>query len=417
MFEHISYKESTLANGLKVLTASSNAIPVVDAQVWTRTGYRYEQPSELGYAHLLEHMLFGGTKKRPTKYDLLLEIDRRGGHINAMTSQELVVYESQMLKDDAELMVDILSDMLFGSLLDKERLETEKGVVLQELKQKQEDHAAYFTRWSQKKLLPEHPLSHNILDTEETTHAATPKSLRAYLERHYRPDQSAFVMSGDISHEEALRLGEKYFGHWKNPAEPFDKRLVPMKRPPENYFYEKRDIKQTFLALAYFTPPLGDLRVSAAWALLSDFLTGGMTSVLVQEVREKRGLVYGIRSSWTASWDTGMFMINAGTQKPKEVRDTVERIVAEIPERLTDAVVENSRSGAIGLYTRRLVKPGVQAGELGSDFITYNRLFTPDEWIGHLRAVTKDDILTLVHEYLKPENSVLVTLGGEDIGR
>jgi predicted Zn-dependent peptidase len=417
MFGHIAYNSTTLPNGLKVLTAQNSSIPVVDAEVWTRTGYRYEKPDELGYAHLLEHMLFGGTKRRPTKYDLALEVDRRGGYFNAGTSQEYVAYDMQMMRNDAELMADILSDMLFGSLLAQDRLELEKPIVLQELKQRQEDPAAYFFRLTQKKLLPGHPLSQNLLDTEQTTLDATPELLRTYLERHYRPDQSAFVMAGDVSHDDAVRLAKKYFGAWAAPDEPFDKRLVPMPRASADYFYEPRDIKQTFLALGYYTHSLGDLRASAAWDLLATFLAAGFTSVLKQEVREKRGLVYGINAYRAASWDTGLFMVSTSTQKPREALPVIEQVIAEIPERLNDAALEKARGQSVGSFTRSLVKPGAQSRALGDDFITYDRIVGPEEWLGHLRAVTRDEVVGLTETYLQPTNSVLVAMGNDDIGR
>lgn len=417
MFEHITYKESTLTNGLKVLTAQNTSVPVVDAQVWTRTGYRYEKPEERGYAHLLEHMLFGGTKRRPTIFDLSLEVDQRGGYFNASTNQTSVDYEMQMMSQDAEQMCDILSDMLLESTLTDTRLDNERNVVLQELKQKQESHADYHARLSQKLVLPDHPMSNNILDTEQTTKDATSDRLHAYLADHYRPDQSALIMSGDISHEKAVSLAEKYFARWSNPAHPFEAGLVPMPRAQKNYYYEKRDIKQTFLSIGYYGSPLGELRESAAWRMLTGYLSIGFTSALVQEVREKLGLVYNIRSSRFASLDVGVYNITTSTQKPRETVDAIDRVVAHISDGLTPEVFERVKGQAVGSYVRFIVKPDNQSEELGADFITYNRLMLPQEWLGYLQAVTREEVIALAQKYLRPGNSVLVLLGPADIGR
>jgi len=417
MFEHIKYKESTLSNGLKVITAENNSIPIVNVEVWTRTGYRYEKPDELGYAHLLEHMLFKGTKRRLTARDLNLEVDRRGGYFNAFTNSESVHYVLEMMSKDAEDMCDILSDILFNSLLKQETLDNEKKIVLQELKQNQENHERYLSRITQKKIFPGHPLSNNILDTEETTENATSKSLRNYLSNHYRPDQSALVMTGDISHKRAIELANKYFGAWQKPSKEFDLSLKQLIKAQDNYYFEKRDIKQTFLSLNYYTFTSDNLQKSAVLSLISNYLTRGMASVLFQELRDKRGLVYGVSSYSDTHKDAGIFVICASTQKPKEVISVIEQTIADIPNILTKEAFEIVKEQSIGIFTRYIVKPSNQSGSLGNDFIYYNRSISPEEWIGYLESAKHEDVIAVAKEYLRPDNSVLVALGPEDIGR
>ena len=417
MFEHIKYKESTLSNGLKVITAENNSIPIVNVEVWTRTGYRYEKPDELGYAHLLEHMLFKGTKRRLTARDLNLEVDRRGGYFNAFTNSESVHYVLEMMSKDAEDMCDILSDILFNSLLKQETLDNEKKIVLQELKQNQENHERYLSRITQKKIFPGHPLSNNILDTEETTENAISKSLRNYLSNHYRPDQSALVMTGDISHKRAIELANKYFGAWQKPSKEFDLSLKQLIKAQDNYYFEKRDIKQTFLSLNYYTFTSDNLQKSAVLSLISNYLTRGMASVLFQELRDKRGLVYGVSSYSDTHKDAGIFVICASTQKPKEVISVIEQTIADIPNILTKEAFEIVKEQSIGIFTRYIVKPSNQSGSLGNDFIYYNRSISPEEWIGYLESAKHEDVIAVAKEYLRPDNSVLVALGPEDIGR
>ena len=417
IFEHIIYKESKLKNWLTILTAQNTSIPVVDVEVWTRTGYRYEKPDELGYAHLLEHMLFGGTKRRPTALELSIEVESRGGYCNAGTSQESVVYEMQMMSKDAEQMCDILSDMILESTLSSDRLNIERNVVLQELKQKQEDHSDYSSRIAPKRIISGHPMAQNILDTEQTTKDATSEKLRSYLEQHYRPDQSALVMAGDISHDKAVSLAEKYFSKWVNPSVPFDPGLVPMPRASKNYYFEKRDIKQSFLTLAYYATPVKDLHESAIWRMVSGYLSIGHASAFTQELREKLGLVYNIGSSKWASNDMGLYMIGTSTQKPRETIDAIDRVVANISSQLTLNVFERVKGQAIGGFVRKIVKPGNQSSVLGEDFISYSRIIPPQEWLDQLQSVTRNEVLDLAQKYLHPQNSVLVVLGPDDIGR
>ena len=420
MFEHIKYKESKIANGLTILTAENNTIPVADVQIWTRTGYRYEKPDELGYAHLLEHMLFNGTRRRPSTYDLRLEIGRRGGHFNAFTSQEAVYYVTEMISQDTEVACDILSDMLFNSLLEKESLENEKNIVLQELKELQENHRNYLANFKNKKIFPNHPLSNGLLDTEQTTINATSESLKNYLTKNYRPDQSALIISGDISHEKAIELAQKYFGKWQNPTEAFNPCLKPVTKAAENYYFEKRDIKQTFLSLNYYCPnliDLTDLRKVAALDLLSFYLGNGPTSILFREVREKRGLAYGITAGTIMRKDAGLFTINTSTQKPEETVKVIEQVIANIPNNLTIDLFERVREQQLGKFIIYYVKPNNQSNLLGDSFISYGKLITPDEWIGYIKSAKREDSIAFANKYLKPDNSVLVAFGPHNIGR
>lgn len=410
----IKYSESVLPNGLKILTAYSD-IPVVDVELWTRTGYRYERPDELGYAHLLEHMLFTGTKKRPTPYSLNLEIEKRGGSFNASTSQNYVFYEMQMMQEDTEFMCDILSDIVLNSKIDPKRLENEKKVVLQELRQKQENHRDFFSRFNSKKVLPNHPMSNNILDTEQTTKNATSKKLREYLKRNYRPDQSALVMAGRIEHAQAVKLAKKYFGKWKKTNKPFDKCLREVKKAEKNSYFEKRDIKQTIFALNYYTNPLTNLQDSATWKMLSGFLSFGSTSILNRELREKRGLVYSVGTGRISYWDMGVFGISASTQKPEETLKVIRKIIKEIPKTLTAKEFEKVKKQGIASFVRYISKPGNQTSEMGEDFIVHNKLVSPEEWVKCMESVKRADVLELVKKNITNKTPILVSLGVKEI--
>ncbi len=415
MFEHITYKESTLPNGLKLLTAQNSSMPIIDAEIWTRAGYRYEQPDNLGYAHLLEHMLLKGTKRRPTPYDLALEVDRKGGYFNARTSQESVVYEMEMMSQDSEDICDILSDMIFNSTLDPGILENEKKVVLQELKQSQEDSSRYISRLTQKIVFQGHPLSNNILGTEETTKNATPEKLRGYLLSHYRPNQSALIMTGDISHERATELAIKYFGSWQNPSNALNSSLSPIPKAADRYHFKKRDIKQTFLSINYYLPRLEDIQKEVEFILLKNYLAYSKTSVLNHELRNKNGLVYNVSSYVDTYEDAGLFQIITSTQKPKEVINIIEKIVADIPNALTDDAFERVREQSIGGFIRYAVKPTNQSRTLGNNFILYGRMLSPEEWIGYLKSAKRENIIAITKKYLRPENSVTIAIGHEDI--
>lgn len=411
---NIKYKESALPNGLRVITASGNS-PVVDVELWTRTGYRYEKPDELGYAHLLEHMLLTGTKKRPNTYALNLEIESRGGYFNATTSQNFVSYEIQMMKEDVEFMCDILSDIIFNSKLDSKQLEREKGVILQELRQKQEDNSQFFGRFSLEKIFPNHPISKNILNTEKSTLEATSERLRTYLKRNYRPDQSALIMAGNIKHSEAIKLAQKYFGKWEKTKRPFDSCLKPATKAPKYAYFEKKDLRQTKMNIGFYTEPLKDLKNSATWTMLSNFLAFGSTSILRTELREKRGLVYSVNAGRVVHWDAGVFGIFASTEKPEEALMVIKNVLKNIPQRLTKKEFEKTKKQTIASFLRYISKPGNQSLELGEDFILRNKIVTPENWLKHLNSVKRKDVIDVFKKNIANQKPILVCMGSKKI--
>lgn len=132
----------TLPNGVRVLCETVPHVRSVALGIWVNTGSRMEEDGEAGVSHLIEHMLFKGTKRR-TAEQIAQEIEGRGGHLNAFTDREATCYYARILSDDLAVGVDVLADMLTDSKLDPADLSTEIGVVLEEIKKYEdvpEDH-------------------------------------------------------------------------------------------------------------------------------------------------------------------------------------------------------------------------------------------------------------------------------------
>jgi len=220
-----------------------------------------------------------------------------------------------------------------------------------------------------------------------------------------------------MPHEVAQKLAAKYFGAWQAPAIAFDPGLAPVYKSEQKYYFERRDIKQTLLSLNYYATTLEDIGKLAAWEIISNYLTLGTTSILNQEVRVKRGLAYSIDSFIDAHKDAGIFSVTTSTQKPREAIQVIEQTIANIPDGLTEEVFERVRVQTIGSFMRYIVKPENQSFELGGNFISYDRLFPPEEWLGYLRSVRREDAISLAQQHLKSDNSVLTMIGPDDIGR
>ncbi|MDP3524989.1 MAG: pitrilysin family protein, partial [Hoeflea sp.] len=198
-------KTTTLANGVTVVTETMPHLESVALGVWVKSGSRDETASEHGIAHLLEHMAFKGTSRRSAR-QIAEEIENVGGELNAATSTETTSYYARVLKDNVELAIDILHDILTDSVFDEEELTREKHVILQEIGAANDtpDDVVYdkFTEAA----FRDQTIGRPILGTPETVESFTPAQIRSYLARHYTGDRIVVVAAGAVEHDTFVKL-------------------------------------------------------------------------------------------------------------------------------------------------------------------------------------------------------------------
>ncbi|CAI4227837.1 unnamed protein product [Auanema sp. JU1783] len=203
-------KVTTLPSGFRVATENTN-IQTATVGVWIDAGSRYENEENNGTAHFLEHMAFKGTSKR-TRHGLELEVENIGAHLNAYTSREQTVYYAKCFKKDIEQSVEILSDILLHSKLDERDIEAERGVIIREMREVEQNFQEVVFDHLHTEAFLNNPLSMTILGPEENINTISKKHLLDYISTHYRSGRMVLAASGGIDHDEAVRLGEKYFG-------------------------------------------------------------------------------------------------------------------------------------------------------------------------------------------------------------
>ncbi|MEX2090708.1 MAG: pitrilysin family protein [Candidatus Paceibacterota bacterium] len=410
------YRESFLENGLRIITCENNSSTIVDIDVVVKAGFRYENDNQAGYAHILEHMLLKGTQKRPSAFDLSLDIDRKGGYYNAFTGGERVHYLVRIEKRYAEEAMEFLSDILFNSLIDPKTLENEKKVITEELHRSEADHSGFLWRLTLKNLFGEHPLNKSILGTEETTNKATPEKIREYHNDFYVPDRSAIIVNGDIEHDRIVALVKRYFGNWQpqlSSAQQIDTEKVGILN--RNYYFHKRDVKQTFLRFNYLIPESTSVKNSTVLAILENYLDFGFTSLLKDELRTKRGLVYNISAFHRQFTDAGVFTISTSTTKPKEVVSVLKGTMNNLLDRFTQDLLEDIKKQSAGVFLRKLAEPSNLTDFLNNNYILYNKLITPEEYLAQVEKMKYKDIVEVVNKYFKDVNFLLTVLGPEDI--
>ncbi len=321
-----NYELTKLPNGLRVLTVPMKGRQSCGVAVWIRTGARYESIREAGISHFLEHMLFKGTVTRNAQ-QIKQAVEGVGGSMNAFTGEEMTCYFAKLLKPHMPAAMEVLADMVLNSVFPTAEVEKERSVILEEIKM-YKDLPSHEAHEKMSALLwPKHSLGRPIAGTMASVSALKRANLVDYLERYYGPANMLVSVAGDVKHKDVLKQVQKHF-NFRARVKPsrFDK--AEFSRAGQRVWIHKKKIEQTHLVLAF----QGFARVHPdryKLSLLHVLLGANMSSRLFEEVREKRGLAYEIKSGLVSYLDTGAFIVSAGVEA-KKAPDCIRVILNEL---------------------------------------------------------------------------------------
>ncbi|QHQ35662.1 M16 family metallopeptidase [Algicella marina] len=377
-----------LANGMRVVTEAMPGLGSASVGVWVNVGCRHETVEQNGIAHFLEHMAFKGTKRR-NSLEIAEAIEDVGGYLNAYTSREMTAYYARVLREDVALAIDVISDILTGSVFDPREIEVERGVILSEIGQALDTPDDIIFDWLQEVSYPDQPMGRPILGPAERVRAFRQADLATFVETHYGPEQLILSAAGAVDHEEIVRLAETHFGH-------IPRRSAPQAVPASFLGGERREIKsleQAHFSLALDGPSYRHEDIYTA-QIYAGLMGGGMSSRLFQEVREKRGLCYTIFAQPGAYADGGSLMFYAGTAEA-EIAELVSVVVDElrrVPETLNQAEVERARAQMKAGLLMGLESPSSRAERTARMLAIWDRVPTLEETIERIDAVTSGDV-------------------------
>lgn len=323
----MSYQFTQLKNGLKIVTVPMKDRNSAAVAIWVKTGARYETPKVSGVSHLLEHMLFKGTRKRSTR-QIKEEIEGVGGMLNAFTSEEATCYFAKLLAPHFPKALEVLADMINHAIIAPDELKKERTVILEEIKMYRDLPSHHVHDLMNGLLWPDQPMGRSIAGTEKTVSEFTRDEILDYKKKYYQPDRVIVTVSGAVKHSEVVKLSKNFFKHTgKGTSEPFESARVE-ESGPKCLIVEKKS-EQTHLVIAFhglarFSPDRFKL------SLMSMILGGNMSSRLFEEVREKRGLAYEVRAGVSLYQDTGAVSISAGVEaakSPQAIRVILDELV------------------------------------------------------------------------------------------
>lgn len=319
------YNLITLSNGLKIALEKIDYVNSVSVGLWVKNGSRNENAYNNGISHFIEHMFFKGTYNRNAK-QIAESIEDVGGQINAFTGKESTCYYIKILDSHIELALDVIADMLFNSKFDKEDIEKEKGVIIEEINMNEDSPEDVLMDLHSKAIWGEEAIALPILGSIDTVTSFTKEQILEYINARYVPENCVLSIAGKFDANEIENLVEKHFGNWK-----YNKNEIINYTKPNilhNHLFQEKKIEQLHLNLGLNGLQMGH-EDTYALILLNNILGGGASSILFQKIREEKGRCYSIYSYLSSFSNTGIVSIYTGLN-PKHSLEVVELIKEEI---------------------------------------------------------------------------------------
>ncbi|MFE7666190.1 M16 family metallopeptidase, partial [Streptomyces celluloflavus] len=408
-------RRTTLPGGLRIVTETLPSVRSVTFGIWAHVGSRDETPSLNGATHYLEHLLFKGTERR-SALDISAAIDAVGGEMNAFTAKEYTCYYARVLDSDLPLAIDVVCDMLTGSLIEAEDVDAERNVVLEEIAMTEDDPGDCVHDLFTHTMLGDTPLGRPVLGTVDTVNALTPERIRRFYKKHYDPTHLVVTAAGNVDHTKVVRLVRRAFeragaldGSAATPVAPrAGTRTIRTAGAVELL---NRKTEQAHVILGMPGMARTDDR---RWAMsvLNSALGGGMSSRLFQEVREKRGLAYSVYSYTSGFADCGLFGVYAGC-RPGQVHDVLgicrEELDKVASDGLTDDEIRRSIGQLRGSMVLGLEDTGALMHRLGKSELCWGEQMSVDEMLDRIAAVTPDEVREVARDVLggRPSLSVI----------
>jgi len=401
------YDKLILPNGARIVTEEIPGAHTAAIGVWVGGGSRREGPQTSGASHFIEHMSFKGTARR-TAAELAAGMDAIGGQMNAYTTKEETVYYAWVLDTHLSQAVDMLWDMLFSSKFDEADVDTERGVILEEMGMYADDPEDLCAERLAAAVYKGTPLARPILGRKATLEQFTGAGLRQWHREHYVPSELVIALAGRFTqaHVDDLRARcAQLTGPTLPPAAPA--------RRTGAFTLKRKASEQDHLILSFPGVSNSDPR-RFTLQLLSSVLGGGMSSRLWQQVREKNGLCYSIYTYGTSYADLGSFCVYTATGADTEAR-ALSTIAGEIRRFVQEGIaaeeLERAREQSKANVLMGLESTQAHMSALGRGELHLGQALSPEEVIAAYDAVTARDVQDLAGELLDFRNVSLSAVG------
>ncbi len=408
-FEHQLH---TFPSGLRLVTIPMPAARTATVLVLVSCGSKYEDKKLSGVSHFLEHMMFKGTTRRPGYLDISRELDGIGSSYNAFTSKEVTGYYAKAAASKLNTIMDVVFDIFLNSKLEQGAMEIERGPIIEELRFRRDDPRQHLGQIFEEMLYGNQPAGWEIGGTEETVKAMTAPDLRQYFDTHYNAKNTVIAVAGGIDAEHVKAAVEQAFGEVRQDGKTAKPKVIESQSGPAITTLPKK-VEQLYVQLGMRAYDMYDDR-RYPLSLMANILGGGMSSRLFDEIREKRGLAYYVDASNTSYTDSGYFEVGAGLNQSKahEGIKVILQELAKVAEHgVTDEELQRTKDQAEGRMAFMLESTSGTAEDYGSSVLFRERVLTPDEELGKIKSVTRDDIAAVAKDIFTNDRLNLAVIG------
>jgi zinc protease len=405
--------ETVLPNGLKVILLENHKAPLVTFQIWYRVGSRNEEWGKTGLSHMLEHMMFKGTKRIGPE-DFSRIVQENGGNDNAFTSSDFTAYFENLSSDRIQISIDLESDRMQNLLLREQDFRTERMVVMEERRLRTEDNPqAYLLEQLEATAFQIHPYHWPTIGWMEDIARFTLEDLKAYYRTYYSPVNAFLVVVGDFKKEELLSKIEKAFGAYPKGVPPDQERDEEPPQAGERRIIVKKEAQLPFLVMGYHVPNLRDPD-SYVLEVIATILSEGKSSRLYQSLVLDKRLVLGADADHSLlSRDPSLFLLSAEALPGKEVSEVEKALNQEIERLQKELVGERELEKAKNQLESSFI--------FGQDSLFYQAMLlaqyeiaigwkTIDDYLPTIRKVSPGDIQRMAKKYIIPDNRTIGVL-------
>ena len=405
------FKKTSLKNGLKIITVPQKGTQAVTVLVLAGTGSKYEKKEINGISHLLEHLLFKGTKKRPTHISISEPLDRVGGIYNAFTGEDYTGYYAKVDSKHFDLALDVISDIYLNSKLDPKEIKKEKGVVIEEINMYLDHPASYVQNLWSRVLYGDQPAGRSIAGTKESVLAISRNQIFDYMKTQYTASNTVVCIAGNLS-KNVLVKTKKYFSKIKEKNIIKKPEVIEEQKKPE-CLIKNKETDQTHFCLGvrgynFSHPKRFTLEVLAL------ILGGMMSSRMFIKIREELGLAYYVRTVVSSDPDAGFLVTQAGvdnTRVKKAIVAVLDQYKIMAKTKISAKELKKAKDHFKGKMTLLFESSDAQASFYGVQELLEKKILTPDQIYAKINKVTINDVLEVGKDIFRPDKLNLALIG------
>ncbi|HEX9016649.1 MAG TPA: pitrilysin family protein [Chloroflexota bacterium] len=407
----MEHHRTVLDHGLRVVSTFLPNTLSASISIFVGAGSRYEEARVAGISHFIEHMLFKGTKKRPTPKEISEAIEGVGGVLNAATDKELTVYWCKVPAQHFELAMDVLSDNLLNSRFDPEDVEKEREVIIEELNMVYDSPSDLANLMIDEVVWPDQALGRDTGGTRESVSGISRRDLLDFLGEQYGASSAVVSVAGSIAPERVVEAAQRYLGTWRpRPSKPWIPAALVNGGPRVGLKSKRTEQANLCIAVDALSAEHPDRYVED---VLDTVLGEGMSSRLFLEIREKLGLAYDIHSYVNHYRDTGSLVVFAGVDTRKAA-DTIRAALGEMAK-LRDGIPEDelarAKESMKGRLLLRMEDTRAVSSWTGAQKLLRNDILTVEQVVAQIDAVDQEDLRRVASQLFATDRLRLAVVG------